>query len=39
MLSVRWWDLAAIVVASVIVVLTLIEPPYGGDEIGAWAAS
>jgi len=39
MLSVRWWDLAAIVVASVIVVLTLIEPPYGTDEFGAWAAT
>ena len=39
MLSVRWWDLAAIVVASVTVVLTLIEPPYGADEFGAWAAT
>ena len=39
MLSTRWWDLAAIVVASVIVVLTLIEPPYGADEFGAWAAT
>jgi len=39
MLSTRWWDLAAIVVASVIVVLTLIEPPYGPDEFGAWAAT
>ena len=39
MLSVRWWDLAAIVVASVIVVLTLIDPPYGPSEWGAWAAA
>ena len=39
MLSPRWWDVAAIVVASVIVVLTLIDPPYGASEIGAWAAS
>jgi signal transduction histidine kinase len=39
MLSARLWDLAAIVVASVVVVLTLIEPPYGANEIGAWAAS
>ena len=39
MLTARWWDLAAIVVASVIVVLTLIDPPYGADEVGAWAAA
>src|SRR4029453_12512577 len=39
MLGVGWWDLAAIVVASVIIVLTLIEPPYGTDEFGAWAAT
>ena len=39
MLSVRWWDLAAIVAASVIVVLTLIDPPYGPTEWGAWAAA
>ena len=39
MLSVRWWDLAAIVVASVTVVLTLIEPPYGPTEWGAWASA
>lgn len=39
MLSVRWWDLAAIVVASVIVVLTLIDPPYGPSDWGAWAAT
>jgi signal transduction histidine kinase len=39
MLSVRWWDLAAIVVASVLVVLTLTEPPYGVNEVGAWVAA
>ena len=39
MLSARWWDLAAIVAASVIVVLTLIDPPYGPTEWGAWAAA
>lgn len=39
MLSVRWWDLAAIVAASVIVVLTLIDPPYGPADWGAWAAA
>ena len=39
MLSVRWWDLAAIVAASVTVVLTLIDPPYGPSEWGAWAAA
>ena len=39
MLTARWWDLAAIVVASVIVVLSLIDPPYGTDEVGAWAAA
>ncbi|TYL53088.1 sensor histidine kinase [Agromyces mariniharenae] len=39
MLTARWWDLAAIVAASVIVVLTLIDPPYGPTEWGAWAAA
>jgi len=39
MLSARWWDLAAIVAASVIVVLTIIDPPYGPSEWGAWAAA
>ena len=37
MLNVRWWDLAAFVVASVIVALTLIDPPYGPVEWGVWA--
>jgi hypothetical protein len=31
----RWWDAAAITVASVIVLITLIDPPYGPDEWGA----
>lgn len=39
MLSVRWWDLAAIVAAGVMAVLTLIDPPYGPPDWGAWAAT
>ncbi len=35
----RWWDVAALAAASVIVLLTLIDPPYGPPERGAWAAS
>ena len=37
MFTVRWWDLAAIVVASVTVVLSLIDPPYGPPDWGTWA--
>jgi len=37
MFTVRWWDLAAIVVASVTVVLSLIDPPYGPPDYGTWA--
>jgi signal transduction histidine kinase len=39
MLNVRWWDAAALAVAAVIVVLTLIDPPYGADDVGAWITS
>jgi signal transduction histidine kinase len=35
----RWWDAAAIAVASVIVLITLIDPPYGPDEWGACAST
>lgn len=37
MFNVRWWDLAAIVVAGVIIALTLIDQPYGPVEWGVWA--
>lgn len=39
MFNVRWWDAAAIAVASVIVLITLIDPPYGPNAWGAWAAA
>ncbi|MDQ0894714.1 sensor histidine kinase [Agromyces ramosus] len=39
MLTVRWWDAAAIAVASVTVLITLREPPYGSGEWGTWAAA
>lgn len=38
MQSVRWWDAAAIAVASVIVLITLIDAPYGPTDWGAWAS-
>ena len=36
MLNVRWWDAAALAVASVIALLALIDPPYGADDVGTW---
>ena len=39
MYNVRWWDAAAIAVASVVVLLTLIDPPYGPDDWGTWATA
>lgn len=39
MYNVRWWDAAALAVASVIVLLTLIDPPYGPADWGTWATT
>ncbi len=35
----RWWDVAALAVASVTVLFTLLAPPYGPSEWGSWAAA
>ena len=35
----RWWDVAALAVASVVVLFTLIDPPYGPSEWGSWSAT
>lgn len=39
MVNRRWWDLAAVAVTAVTVILTLIEPPYGPNEWGALATA
>src|SRR5688572_9244170 len=39
MVNRRWWDVAALAVASVTVLISLQEPPYGANEWGTWAAS
>ena len=39
MQNVRWWDAAAIAVAAVIVALSLIDPPYGPPDVGAWVVA
>lgn len=39
MTNVRWWDLAAVGVAGVMVALSLLEPPYGPAEWGSWATT
>lgn len=39
MQNVRWWDAAAITVTIVIVALSLVDPPYGPDDYGAWAVA
>ncbi|MBT2500807.1 sensor histidine kinase [Agromyces sp. ISL-38] len=31
-----WWDLAAVAVTAVTVLITLREPPYGPEEWGTW---
>ncbi|WP_395244392.1 sensor histidine kinase [Agromyces sp. MMS24-K17] len=36
MLNRRWWDVVAVAVVAVIVVITLIEPPVEASTIGAW---
>ncbi|WP_350347876.1 sensor histidine kinase [Agromyces sp. G08B096] len=39
MLNRRWWDLAAVAVAVVTVLLSLVDPPYGPSDWGLWATS
>ncbi|RXZ48953.1 sensor histidine kinase [Agromyces fucosus] len=40
MLNRRWWDVAAIAVASILVLFTLFDPPpYGPDDWGVWATT
>lgn len=39
MQNVRWWDAAAVTVTIVIVALSLVDPPYGLDDYGAWAVA
>ncbi|PWC03622.1 sensor histidine kinase [Agromyces badenianii] len=40
MLNRRWWDVAAIAVASVLVLFTLFDPPpYGPNDWGVWATA
>ncbi|MFC9560806.1 sensor histidine kinase [Agromyces sp. NPDC056965] len=40
MLSRRWWDVAAIAVASILVLFTLFDPPpYGPNDWGVWATT
>ena len=36
MRSLKWWDLAAVAVTAVTVLITLREPPYGPEEWGTW---
>lgn len=35
----RWWDVAALAVASVTALFTLLAPPYGPSEWGSWATA
>jgi signal transduction histidine kinase len=39
MVNRRWWDVAALAVAAVLVTLTLLDPPVGPDDVGVWAAT
>ncbi|SIO10165.1 sensor histidine kinase [Agromyces cerinus] len=40
MLNRRWWDVAAIAVASILVLFTLFDPPpYGPNDWGVWATT
>ena len=39
MLSTRWWDVAALAVASVTALITLVDPPYGPNDWGAWLST
>ncbi|MWB99354.1 sensor histidine kinase [Agromyces seonyuensis] len=39
MTRLRWWDAAAVGVALIVVGLTLVQPPYGPDDVGVWSAT
>ncbi|RXZ45771.1 sensor histidine kinase [Agromyces binzhouensis] len=39
MQNVRWWDAAAVAVAVVIAAVSLLDPPFGADDIGVWAVA
>ncbi|MGW9632109.1 sensor histidine kinase [Agromyces sp. NPDC055520] len=40
MLNRRWWDVAALAVASILVLFTLFDPPpYGVNDWGVWATT
>jgi signal transduction histidine kinase len=38
MQSLRWWDAAAAGVAVITAGILALDPPYGVDDVGAWAA-
>ncbi len=39
MQNTRWWDAAALAVASVTVLFTVVDPPYGLGEWGSWTTA
>ncbi|GAA1060659.1 sensor histidine kinase [Agromyces bracchium] len=39
MQNVRWWDAAAVAVAVVIAAISLLDPPFGADDVGVWAVA
>ncbi|WP_430644823.1 histidine kinase [Agromyces sp. GXS1127] len=39
MQNVRWWDAAAIAVTVVIAAISLLDPPFGADDVGTWAVA
>lgn len=39
MVNRRWWDAAAIAVASVTLLVGLVDPPYGSDDWATWAVT
>ncbi|GAA1517344.1 signal transduction histidine kinase [Agromyces terreus] len=39
MVNRRWWDAAALAVALVTVLVGLVDPPYGADDVATWAVT
>ncbi|GAA1055390.1 two-component sensor histidine kinase [Agromyces luteolus] len=39
MQNVRWWDAAAAAVTVVIAAISLLDPPFGADDVGTWAVA
>ncbi|WP_400995494.1 sensor histidine kinase [Agromyces sp. GXQ0307] len=39
MQNVRWWDAAAVAVAVVIAAISLLDPPFGADDVGVWVTA